>query len=595
MNSRQGPSKRPGENLQPEATAEAAGSREASGGDDSRLHELRGLILGPEQSELQEIRRRLDDGPVRAGEIAAVLPASIQTAAQRDDGLADSAVPVVESALRKSVTRDPSTAAEILYPVFGPAIWNAVSTALQGMMTSLNQALERNFTLQGLRWRWEAARTGRSLAEVALRHSLVYRVEQIYLIHADSGILLQFAGAQEGTRDRELMSGMLTAIQDFVRDSFSVDSSQELRTLRVGEHEVWIERSPSAYLAAVILGSPSSARLRQQLRDALALIHRARGAELETFQGETQPFEICKPYLEACLDEELAPRKAAQPTATYVLAAIVLLIAIGWLYTAWDTRSRRHALLERLRAEPGITVVETGGREGRFLVSALRDPLALDPAALLGEVETSPDEVAFDLTPHLSLDPRMIIRRAAARLDPPQSVTLDADGEILKVSGSADREWIEKLRRNATQILGVGSLDDDALIDRDAAERARLREEIEGTVVLFDVASSTPSEAEQRRVDDVTEKLGALFASARRAAVVLRVEIAGSADASGTPRVNRRLSIRRAEWVRDRLSAAGVPAESLRAVRANSDASSARRTVSFQVRATDEPGTDRFE
>ena len=66
-----------------------------------------------------------------------------------------------------------------------------------------------------------AWRTGKSFAEVVLLNTLVYRVEQVFLIHAQTGLLLQHVVADAVTaQDADMVSGMLTAIRDFARDSF---------------------------------------------------------------------------------------------------------------------------------------------------------------------------------------------------------------------------------------------------------------------------------------------------------------------------------------------------------------------------------------
>ena len=86
----------------------------------------------------------------------------------------------------------------------------------------MNQTLGRSFSAQGLKWRLEAWRTGKALREVVLLRTLVYRVEQVFLIHRETGLLLQHvsAGPRRASQDADMVSGMLTAIRDFVQDSF---------------------------------------------------------------------------------------------------------------------------------------------------------------------------------------------------------------------------------------------------------------------------------------------------------------------------------------------------------------------------------------
>ena len=88
------------------------------------------------------------------------------------------------------------------------------------------------------------------------------RVEQVLLIHRPTGLKLEHCFAPTvAYQDPEMVSGMLTAIQDFVRDSFSAPPGETLDSLRVGDLEVWVEQGPHATIAAVIRGhAPASLR-----------------------------------------------------------------------------------------------------------------------------------------------------------------------------------------------------------------------------------------------------------------------------------------------------------------------------------------------
>ena len=51
-------------------------------------------------------------------------------------------------------------------------------------------------------------------------------------------------------QDPSLVSAMLTAIQDFVKDSFNVHKHEGLHTLEFGELTIWIEQGPTSVLFA---------------------------------------------------------------------------------------------------------------------------------------------------------------------------------------------------------------------------------------------------------------------------------------------------------------------------------------------------------
>src|SRR5438045_6625905 len=118
------------------------------------------------------------------------MPTLDDRLASDDTALVRALTPTVELAIRQSVRRDPQPLADAIFPVIGPAIRKAIATAIGGLIESMNQAAELAFSLQAVRWRIEAWRTGRSFGEVVISHRLRYSVEQIFLIQRDSGLLL---------------------------------------------------------------------------------------------------------------------------------------------------------------------------------------------------------------------------------------------------------------------------------------------------------------------------------------------------------------------------------------------------------------------
>ena len=151
------------------------------------------------------------------------------------------------------------------------------------------------FRFEALKWRIEALRTGRPFGEIVLMRSLRYRVEQVFLIHRETGLLLQHvARSGQGVQDSDLVSGMLTAIQDFVRDSFTGTSGKEIETIELGEFNLWIQHGPAAILAVVVSGTPPP-ELRFLLERTLERVHADYATPLASFQGDAAAFAACAP------------------------------------------------------------------------------------------------------------------------------------------------------------------------------------------------------------------------------------------------------------------------------------------------------------
>ena len=277
----------------------------------AQFTELRSLLVGPEQRQLRALQTRLEDPAAQARDVSRVLATAVELRT-RDPHLQRALAPTIEDAITASVRRNPRPLADALFPIIGPAIRKAIAATLNGMLESLNTTLEHSLSWRSLRWRLDARRTGRPFAEIVLLNTLVYRVEQVFLIHRPSGLLLQHLRAAETeAQDADMVSGMLTAIRDFVRDSFHVAEDEGLQTLKVGDLSVWIEQGPHALLAVVVRGTAPPS-LRTTLQQALEAVHAQYSDLLESFDGDTARFEGTRPLLESLCPAAVPRARAAR-------------------------------------------------------------------------------------------------------------------------------------------------------------------------------------------------------------------------------------------------------------------------------------------
>src|SRR4051794_15685050 len=235
---------------------------------------------------LAQLTGLVEDPERLAVAVGQVLPTAIAHAS-RDARLGPVLAPALEKATQSSIRSDPRTLVNILHPLIVPAIRKSIGEAIDQTFQSLNESLRHSLTWRGLRWRWEAWRTGISFAEVVLKHTLVFQVEHLFLIHHHTGLLISHVAAEDAaSQDPQLVSSMLVAIQDFVRDSFTGATQQPLDSLRLGELRLWSEPGAFATLVAVIRGNPPE-ELRDTLRSVLARIHAERHQALEDFDGDS--------------------------------------------------------------------------------------------------------------------------------------------------------------------------------------------------------------------------------------------------------------------------------------------------------------------
>jgi OOP family OmpA-OmpF porin len=542
---------------------------------------LRGLLVGPEQARIGALEERLDSPETRAGEIALILPKAVQKSLEKSGELNAAMVSVVEESLHSSIRRNPQIIVEAVFPIIGSVIRKAVTTALNGMVESLSRLLEHSLSWESLKWRLEALRTGKPFAEVALLHSLLYRVEQVFLIHKKTGALLQSTASGPGIKDKELISSMLTAIQDFVRESFSVNKEDELDTVTVGDLRVILERGPHAVLAAVVRGAPPET-LQGQLQDTINEIHLLQERELIRFHGDTQAFEQCLPMLEDCLRAEYHPRKHVRFRILYVFAGILAMGLGWWAFTTLRSYSRWSAYLNALKSEPGIVVVDYGRQAGRYKVSGFHDPLAVDPAELLKRAKLDPRDVDCQWRSYISLDAPLAEIRAKRIFAPPDTVSFRVEHGTLHVTGVAPRAWIVQARKISRAIILEMGWNESGLTDQDLSRFQLLKAKLEQVRLEFALSDAHLGWSQKRLLDSLLPDLRVLLKTGQALGEVT-IKVAGHADPSGVPARNLVLSQERADQILRYLAATDLPASQFVAVGSGESDSLRCRCASFHV------------
>ena len=539
------------------------------------MAELRRLLLEPEQLQLGNILERLNNPRVRARELSRPLPEAIRLRNAQDDALTEALAPTIVTAFHNSVKKDPRPIAEAISPLMGPAIRRAISIALSSFVQTIDQALKHSLSWQGVKWRFEALKTGKSFGEVVLYHTLLYRSEQVFLIHKQTGLLLHHVAVDPAiTKDADIVSGMLTAMQvaigNFARDSFG-SSNEQIDTLDMGDREVWFESGPQAVLAVVIRGEAPESLRSDFFAPALEAIQVEQREAFETFNGDAAAFAGAQPRLEECLQSQYQgraePADFKVPAYLWLLLTAVILGLGVWGFYAWRDSRRWDAYLNRLKQEPGIVIAETGKEGGKRFVAGLRDPLAADPAVILQkETPIDPSTVASRWEPYAALHAPFVVARAKTLFEPPPTVVLKLADGPLPASGLAPHDWIAETRRLARALPGVTKFDDQNLIDEDLKEPDMLRQRIEQQVIRFVSGNAQIAPGQN-------EALGALFADIQKLAELVpaagrtcRFEIIGHTHTEGDDAANLALSRQRADKVLTMLSSRKLPPNTLVAV-----------------------------
>jgi outer membrane protein OmpA-like peptidoglycan-associated protein len=530
----------------PNGNGAAAESDSAS----AQLRELQKLLFDTEQKQqIEQLRSEWNDPEQLTPRVSQVLPDALSLRSAEDHQLTEAMSPYVVESIKLSARRNPEHISDAIFPILGPAIRKAIAQAFSNLTITINQTLQHSFSARGFKWRMEALASGKSFAEVVLYHSLVFRVEQVLLIHRPSGIVLLHAVAEAvKAQDPELVSGMLTAIQDFIQDSFGTGDGNTSSFVS-DELTILVEPGPRAILACVVRGNPPP-ELREEMQETIERIHQQRGEKLKAFQGDSAPFEVCRPLLEEHLKSRYQPfaDPSQQKGARAVFAGLaLLLLALSiWGFLFIRDRLRWNAFLDKVQATPGLVVTEEHRGWRSYSLAGLRDPLAVDPVKWMPEFNLDPAKLHARWKEYHA--PELAEARAKNLLAPPPGVALTVKDGILWATGSASQQWISESKKLAPFIPGISQFQWN-----DAEAVAGLQKEIESLSVRYMVNENKPLPDQENVMAALAKSLVQLdeLALATNRSVIVR--IIGHTDSSGTKESNEALSQGRAAQVKAQL------------------------------------------
>jgi hypothetical protein len=304
---------------------------------DLALQEELPAQLQPLQDSLGQLEAQLTDPAAMSDRLRPVLvPVVVDRVRNETEGFAQAVAPVIGPAIRSQIRNAREDIIEALFPIIGEIIGKAISESMRELSrridTRMRQQLDFGARVRGLFARLQ----GVSEAELLLREALPYTVNHIFLVHRHSGLLLAHRAPNGGqAEEMDTISGMLTAIGDFVRDSFG-EGQGELEEIAHGEQRILLEGGQLVYIAVVLEGvePPGYNQLIGQVVHGISLEHEG---SLRQFKGDMGQLPDLAAPLGALLKptaEQLQQSLSGEPLTraqklSVLLGILALLLVVG--------------------------------------------------------------------------------------------------------------------------------------------------------------------------------------------------------------------------------------------------------------------------
>jgi hypothetical protein len=141
-----------------------------------------------------------------------------------------------------------------------------------------------------------AARQGKIkkfIAKEQAKLQKAFQIEEVFLIYQDGRLIAHNTRRLKADVDKDILTGMLTAVQNFVSESFQKDEVGVLDEMHYGNLNILIENGPSANMAVVVHGEEPK-DMRKKMKGILKEIHEMFGPYLAQWDGDTTALEETK-------------------------------------------------------------------------------------------------------------------------------------------------------------------------------------------------------------------------------------------------------------------------------------------------------------
>jgi hypothetical protein len=306
---------------------------------DRSLEALKKILLHEDQlklkqleTELSALRNQIADKESLISSLDPVIADLLERKiASSKEEMAAALAPIMGDAIRHQIADAKEDVVDALYPIIGKTIRKSVAEAMKNLVETVNQKIDKALRQNLFKKFIQSKITGVPGSELVLKDAMPFQIEEIFLIHKESGLLLSHVSSKNaGVKiDQDLISGMLTAIRNFVSEAFVSDEDQDLEEIQYGSSKILLDMGHHSYIAVVISGIEPG-QFDNGIRTLNQKIHNRYHKPLRQFDGDITQFGEMPRLLKSFLKKydtniEVRKPKKSKPYLRYLLFALVLI------------------------------------------------------------------------------------------------------------------------------------------------------------------------------------------------------------------------------------------------------------------------------
>jgi hypothetical protein len=153
---------------------------------------------------------------------------------------------------------------DALYPIMGKLIKKSIVTEIAKLNEKINITIKESFSFKGKIKKFFSKKRDINDGDIVLQDVFKPVLEEVFIIEKDSG-LLKGSYSTEKTADKDMVSGMLTAIKSFAEDAFFKEG-QNLEDIKFETFQLSLHNFKTIYIAIATSG-PTNTAFNEELRN----------------------------------------------------------------------------------------------------------------------------------------------------------------------------------------------------------------------------------------------------------------------------------------------------------------------------------------
>lgn len=229
--------------------------------EDNKLHILKELLLNEDrdsiaalQAKITELQTVLDKQEQLSIKVNPIIDEKLK---QYTNEIPENLGPTITESLKNEIANSKDQVVDALFPIIGKMIKKYIQQEFKILSENINTQLQKNFSLEGWIRKLKSKFSGIEENNLVLQGISQTKIQEIFIIEKDSGILIANFSKSK-TIDKDVLSGMLTAIKSFVEDAFKT-GNDHLESIEYGLYNIHIQNFNSFYFAVVTHGVFDSA------------------------------------------------------------------------------------------------------------------------------------------------------------------------------------------------------------------------------------------------------------------------------------------------------------------------------------------------